>query len=65
MCNEVSRASSLPAPFGLETEYRANPVGLDAPRPRLAWRCPPGLVRQTAYEIDAGVWQSGRVESSA
>ena len=58
-------ATILPAPFGLETEYRANPVGLDAPRPRLAWRCPRGLVRQTAYEIDAGVWQSGRVESSA
>ncbi len=54
----------LAAPFGLETEYRTAPVGLDTPRPRLAWRCPRGLVRQTAYEIDAGEWRTGRVASS-
>ena len=51
------------APTGLTVEYRTNPVGLDAPKPRLSWRLPEGSVRQVAYEIDATGWKSGRVES--
>ena len=52
------------SPSGLTTEYRENPVGLDAPKPRLSWKLPADMKAQTAYEIDAGVWRSGRVDSS-
>ena len=37
-------------PFGLTTEWRENPVGIDAPRPRLGWKLPSG--RQAAYELE-------------
>jgi hypothetical protein len=36
------------APTGLTTECRENPVGLDAPAPRLSWRLPDGPARQAA-----------------
>ena len=50
-------------PWGLTTEYRTDPVGIDTPKPRLSWKLPDGMKEQAAYEIDAGVWQSGKVES--
>jgi alpha-L-rhamnosidase len=62
---------------GLRTEHRANPVGIDAPKPRLGWqlRSDARGVVQSAYEIrvatsEAAVkagrdlaWSSGRVAS--
>ncbi len=61
----------------LRTEYRENPIGVDAPQPRLAWKLQsPGRgVVQSAYEVRVArsesavragrelVWSSGRVAS--
>ncbi len=52
------------APTGLTTEYRENPDGIDAPSPRLSWRLPDGVARQTAYELEVDGRPMGRVESS-
>jgi len=60
----VAAASEAGAPHSLKTEYRVDPVGIDAHRPRLSWCLPEGTKRQTAYEISSGSWQSGKVESS-
>jgi len=49
------------APQALTTEYRVDPVGIDAERPRLSWRLPEGVQHQTAYEIEAGEWRTGKV----
>ncbi len=48
----------------LRTEYLTDPLGIDVRHPRLMWNCEGG-VRQTAYQILAGSWDSGRVESGA
>ena len=48
----------------LRTEYLIDPAGIDIRKPRLMWNCEGG-VRQTAYQIVAGSWDSGRVESSS
>ena len=56
-------ATSLPAPMGLTAEYRKNPDGIDTPRPRLSWRLPDGMARQTVYEIEIDGKPQGRVES--
>ncbi len=64
----------------LRTEYRENPVGIDAPQPRLSWKisAPENArgVRQTAYRIlvasdedrlkrgEGDLWDSGKVESA-
>ena len=48
----------------LRTEYLKNPQGIDIRRPRLMWNCEGGN-KQTAYQIIAGDWDSGRVESDA
>ena len=58
------RPASAPAPFGLTAEYRTDPVGIDAARPRLSWKLPDGFTAQTAYEIAADGWNSGRIPSS-
>src|SRR5580692_10022255 len=65
-------------PVNLECESLTTPLGMDAAKPRLAWKIQdsrPGA-RQTAYEIQVAskaemlaggkgdVWDSGRVESS-
>jgi alpha-L-rhamnosidase len=61
----------------LRTEYKENPLGIDARRPRLSWQLRSGRrhVRQTAYHVRVAaaesdlrsarrlVWDSGRVES--
>jgi alpha-L-rhamnosidase len=61
----------------LKCEYLINPIGVDAPRPRLTWQMNSALMgsRQSAYRIRVGtdqaevakgsgkVWDSGRVIS--
>jgi alpha-L-rhamnosidase len=62
---------------GLRTEYKENPLGIDARKPRLSWRIEAGGrgIVQSAYEIRVAaserglesqserVWASGRVAS--
>jgi alpha-L-rhamnosidase len=62
---------------GLRTEYKENPLGIDASKPRLSWRLQSGArgVTQSAYEVRVArsergvrggsdsVWSSGRVAS--
>ena len=48
----------------LKTEHLLNPLGIDVQHPRLMWNCEGG-VHQTAYQIVAGSWDSGKVESGA
>jgi alpha-L-rhamnosidase len=62
---------------GLRTEYQENPLGIDAPKPRLSWQLVSSRrgVRQSAYEIRVArteaavrgghelVWTSARVAS--
>ncbi len=50
--------------IGLKTEYLNDPRGIDIPHPRLFWNCEGGI-RQTAYEIKAERWDSGKVESAS
>jgi alpha-L-rhamnosidase len=74
------RAAGKEAPLkvvGLRTEYKVNPVGIGASKPRLSWQIQSagrGVV-QSAYEVRVGrtdeavkagrdlVWSSGRVAS--
>lgn len=67
-------------PGGLRTEYRLNPLGVDAERPRLGWeleaQSPARALKQTAYHVlvasqpsllmpgRADLWDSGEVGSS-
>ena len=54
----------LTAPTHLTCEYRDDPVGVDAERPRLSWWIDPAAREQKAYRIEAeGLWDSGWVES--
>lgn len=70
---------SFPAPVRLRCEYRADPLGIDVPKPGLSWIIPPspecrGQV-QTAYQIlvassdqnlaedEGDMWDSGKVET--
>ncbi len=50
--------------IGLRCEFRVNPLGLDASRPRLSWVIESndhGMV-QTAYQVVVdGVWDTGKV----
>ena len=48
----------------LRTEYLFDPIGIDVQQPRLMWNCEGG-VKQTAYQITSGKWDSGKVESAA
>ena len=48
----------------LRTEYLKNPIGIDILTPRLMWNCDGGIT-QTAYQIIAGNWDSGKVQSSS
>lgn len=50
------------APMHLTCEYLINPIGIDEPRPRLAWRL--GHHCQSAYQVVVDdTWDSGRVAS--
>ena len=48
----------------LRTEYLKDPLGIDIRQPRLMWNCEGG-VKQTAYQIVAESWDSGKVESAS
>ena len=48
----------------LRCEYLKDPLGVDFVRPRLMWNCEGGI-KQTAYEIVAEKWSSGKVASDA
>ncbi len=51
-------------PTHLTCEYRENPVGVEAEKPRLSWWLPEGSRTQKAYRIVVdGLWDSGWVES--
>ena len=77
LCAPASPAGGL-KPAGLKCEYRANPLGLDAPRPRLSWQLESKErgQSQTAYQVLAAtspdalakgsgdLWDSGKVVSS-
>jgi alpha-L-rhamnosidase len=52
----VAIGSSPPRPVDLRCEYLKNPLGIDAPQPRLSWVLEPGSraerdQRQTAYQV--------------
>ena len=49
-------------PFALTCEGLTDPLGIDVRRPRLSWRYEESF--QTAYQIQAGGWDSGRVASA-
>ena len=71
--------SDLLCPYGLETEQRPEPLGLDEPIPRLSWRlrCDRRGAAQAAFRVTAAeraadlgeparlLWDSGRHESGA
>jgi alpha-L-rhamnosidase len=71
------RAQAPTTVAALRTEYKQNPLGIDARQPRLAWqlRSERRAVRQTAYQVRVAealadlragrrlTWDSGRVES--
>jgi len=58
--------SKLLAPTLLRCEYKTNPLGIDTPEPRLSWvlTSPERSAVQSAYQIIAGTWDSGRVISA-
>ena len=72
-------APTEPAPklVGLRTEYKENPLGIDAPKPRFSWQLRSSArgLAQSAYEVRVArsergvrgggdlVWSSGRVAS--
>jgi alpha-L-rhamnosidase len=72
----AARGASLKVD-GLKCEYRVNPLGLDAPQPRLSWllESPQRGQRQSAYQVLAAttaellakgqgdLWDSGKVSS--
>ena len=58
----AASAASFARPYGLTVEYLTNPVGIACERPRLSWKIPDG--EQKHYEIDAGVWKTGKIGSS-
>ena len=57
-------------PVSLRCEYKTNPLGIDAPVPRLFWTLDAAGrrdARQTAYQIvadEGALWDSGKVASS-
>src|SRR5437899_8973152 len=57
------RMSEIGAPTRLTVEHLETPLGISVRRPRLSWWLPEGVGRQVAYRVQAGDWDSGRVES--
>lgn len=76
LCGALAAFGAGLAPYDLECEARANPVGVDATQPRLGWRLRSDRQgdRQTAYQVvvatsrekldTADIWDSGRVASA-
>ena len=50
--------------INIKCEYLKNPIGIDIERPRIMWNCE-GCIKQTAYQVVADGWDSGKVESSS
>lgn len=65
--SEIARFRELmlepSVPNGLTVERRKDPVGIDSQTPRLGWRLPSDVRKQTAYEIESDGWSSGKVVS--
>ncbi|MFP4500970.1 MAG: family 78 glycoside hydrolase catalytic domain [Candidatus Hydrogenedentota bacterium] len=72
----AAAADTLPAPAHLRTEYLANPLGIDTPRPRFGWWMdhPESNQRQAACQVrvaespealngGAALWDTGKVGS--
>jgi len=71
-------ANATVSPYGLQCEHLVNPIGIDAPEPRLSWMLADTRqdAQQTAYRITLGtdsiallnqkegLWNSGKVTSS-
>ncbi len=72
--NELHTAEKNSGPTRLLCEWKANPLNVERPAPRLSWRST--LARQTAYQIQVAssvkllaagtpdLWDSNRVDSS-
>lgn len=52
----------MSAPTDLRVEHLEHPLGITDREPRLSWRLPVGSTEQVAYQLEAGDWDSGRVE---
>lgn len=48
----------------LRVEHLCAPLGIGAERRRVSWKLPSGATIQHAYQLVAGDWNSGRVEST-
>lgn len=48
----------------IRTEYLVDPIGIDVKEPRVTWKCEGGI-RQTAYRVLGGKWDSGIVGTSS
>lgn len=71
----IARNESYETIGDLRCEYLENPIGIDIPNPRLAWRLPLGVKEQKGYSIVVGTdsadvakgrgdaWESGFVAS--
>jgi alpha-L-rhamnosidase len=71
----AATAADPPRAVSLRAEYKADPLGLDAARPRLQWRLESGArgVVQSAYQVQVvadaprfgarALWDTGRVSS--
>src|SRR5437660_1455495 len=73
----VGGAASPMHPAALRCEYRSNPIGIDAAKPRLSWTLESSRrgERQTAYQVlvcedeqdlktdHGGLWDSGKIHS--
>jgi len=62
-CRAVCGARNSLRPQGLTVENRVNPVGVACDGLRFGWKLPDGFARQTAYEIAADGWNTGKVRS--
>jgi alpha-L-rhamnosidase len=62
-----ARQGSALQPAELRCEYRVNPLGIDAPRPRLSWIVISGErdQKQTAYQVLAASTQEGLANGAA
>jgi alpha-L-rhamnosidase len=52
-------------PWDLRVEHLDDAFGIDVLEPRLSWKLPRGTIRQRAYRVRAGGWDSGVVDSDA
>src|SRR5881396_2480608 len=65
-------AIQSPSVTGLRVEYLTNPLGIDAPRPRLSWRISSAERNtvQAAYQVQVTkdeklLWDSGRITADS